>query len=277
MEKIKKTLDLVTSRGFMLVAIAVLLFLFLKQCGATSKAEQEARREHNNYLASIDSVRTIKKERDHAIYEKSAFQLRVSELSDDQKELIEQLELKSNGRGNTPRTVIQYVVEYRDVIKNIPSTVEKDPNGGESITFTHNPELKGKNKLKISGKVPYTVEILKDSIDSTKYIAEITPGGTTLDIEQSVDLVTGIYMDPKSKRIMTRVSTTFPGLTFSEINSFDITDNPETRSLMKSARKEFGLGINLGYGLGINSNGIAPGLYFGIGVHYSPRFLQFGK
>ncbi len=277
MEKVKKTLDLVTSRGFMLIAIAVLLFLFLKQCGATSDAEREAKREHNNYLASIDSVRTIKKERDHAIYEKSAFQLKVSELSKEQKDLIKDLDLKSNGRGTTPKTVIQYVVEYRDVVKNIASTVEKDPNGGESITFVHNPELKGKNKLKIEGQVPYTVAILKDSLDSTKYFAEITPGGTTLDIEQSIDLVTGIYMDPKSKRIMTRVSTTFPGLTFSEINSFDITDNPETRSLMKASRKEFGLGLNLGYGLGINSQGIAPGLYFGIGIHYSPRFLQFGK
>jgi len=277
MEKIKKTLDLITSRGFMLIAIAILLFLFLKQCGATRNAEIEAKREHNNYLASIDSVRTIKKERDHAIYEKSAYQLKVSELSKEQKELIKQLELKSNGRGNTPRTVIQYVVEYREIIKNIPSTVEKDPDGGESITFLHNPELKGKNKFKISGKVPYTVAILKDSTDSTKYYAEITPGGTTLDIEQSIDLVTGVYMDPKSKRIMTRVSTTFPNLTFSEINSFDITDNPETRSLMKAARKPFGLGINLGYGLGISSNGIAPGLYVGIGLHYSPKFLQFGK
>ena len=277
MERIKKALDLITSRGFMVIAIVILLMLFLKQCGATRSAEAEAKREHNNYLASIDSVRTIKKERDHAIYEKAAFQLRVDELNEEQKEIIEKLGLNSNGRKNTPRTVIQYVVQYKEVIKNIPSTVEKDPNGGESITFTHNPELKGKNKFKILGKVPYTVEILKDSTDSTKYFAEITPGGTTLDIEQNIDLVTGIYMDPKSKRIMTRVSTTFPGLTFSEINSFDITDNPETRSLMKAARKEFGLGINLGYGLGFSSKGINPGVYVGIGLHYSPKFLQFGK
>jgi len=277
MERIKKALNLITSRGFMVVVIAILIMLFLKQCGATRNAEAEAKREHNNYLASIDSVRTIKKERDHAIYEKSAFQLRVDELTEEQKEIIEKLDLNTNGRGNTPRTVIQYVVQYKEVVKNIPSTVEKDPNGGESIAFTHNPELKGKNKFKISGKVPYTVEILKDSTDSTKYFAEITPGGTTLDIEQNIDLVTGIYMDPKSKRIMTRVSTTFPGLTFSEINSFDITDSPETRSLMKAARKEFGLGINLGYGLGFGSKGINPGVYVGIGLHYSPKFLQFGK
>jgi hypothetical protein len=277
MEKIKKVLDFVTSRGFMLIAIVVLILLFLRQCGVANDAEKEAKREHNNYLASIDSVRTIKKERDHAIYEKSAFQLKVSELTQEQTDLIKDLCLKSNGIGTTPKTVIQYVVEYREVVKNIPSTVDKDPDGSESITFLHNPELKGKNKLKIAGKVPYSVNILRDSTDSTKYFAEIIPGGTTLDIEQSIDIVTGVYMEPKSKRIMTRVSTTFPNLTFSEINSFDITDSPETRQLMKSARKQFGLGLNLGYGLNMGTNGINPGVYVGIGLHYSPRFLQFGK
>jgi len=277
MKKIEKILGFITSRTFMLIAIAVLIFLFMRQCGVAKNAEAEARREHNNYLASIDSVRTIKKERDHAIYEKSSFQLKVSELSQEQKDLIKELDLKSNGRGTTPKTVIQYVVEYRDVIKNIPSTVDKDPDGGESITFLHNPDLKGKNKLRIAGKVPYSVNILRDSTDSTKYFAEIIPGGTTLDIEQSIDIVTGVYMEPKTKRIMTRVSTTFPNLTFSEINSFDITDSPETRQLMKSARKQFGLGLNLGYGLNMGTNGINPGFYVGIGLHYSPRFLQFGK
>jgi hypothetical protein len=277
MKKIEKIIGFITSRTFMLIAIAILIFLFMRQCGVAKNAEAEARREHNNYLASIDSVRTIKKERDHAIYEKSAFQLKVSELSQEQKDLIKELDLKSNGRGTTPKTVIQYVVEYREVIKNIPSTVDKDPDGGESITFLHNPELKGKNKLRIAGKVPYSVNILRDSTDSTKYFAEIIPGGTTLDIEQSIDIVTGVYMDPKTKRIMTRVSTTFPNLTFSEINSFDITDSPETRQLMKSARKQFGLGLNLGYGLNMGTNGINTGVYVGIGLHYSPRFLQFGK
>ena len=58
---------------------------------------------------------------------------------------------------------------------------------------------------------------------------------------------------------------------------FFITDSPETRQLMKSARKQFGLGLNLGYGLNMGANGINPGVYVGVGLHYSPRFLQFGK
>jgi hypothetical protein len=76
---------------------------------------------------------------------------------------------------------------------------------------------------------------------------------------------------------MTRVTTDYPNLTFSDINSFEITDNPETRKALKAARKEFGLGVQLGYGISGSSTGLSPGIYVGVGLHYSPKFLQFGK
>ena len=131
--------------------------------------------------------------------------------------------------------------------------------------------------MKIAGKVPYDLRLSKDPRDTTKYIASVIPGGTSLTIEQNIDIVTALYQDPKSKRIMTRVSTTYPNLTFSDVNSFDITDNPETRKALKAARKEFGLGVNLGYGLLGSSTSLTTGFYIGVGVHYSPKFLQFGK
>jgi|688.fasta_scaffold120842_2 hypothetical protein len=276
-ENLSKATGLLGNRFFLLAVIVVLIMLSLKQCGDADHAKAEALREHNNYLASLDSVRVIKNDLGHLIVEKSAYQLKVSELSKDQKELIARLDLKSNGRGNTPRTVIQTVSEYRDSIVNIASEVVKDPNGNESITFLHEPQLPGKNKLKISGKVPYDLSLSKDLRDTTKYVASVIPGGTTLTIEQNIDIVTALYQDPKSKRIMTRVSTTYPNLTFSDVNSFDITDNPETRKALKAARKEFGLGVNVGYGLLGTSTSLTPGFYIGLGVHYSPKFLQFGK
>ena len=261
--------------NFFTSPIVILVMLLLKQCGETDAAKAEALREHNNLLASQDSVRIIKKDRDVIIAERSSFQLKVSELSEEQKKLISQLELAKNGKKNTPKTVVQVVVEYRDSIRNIASTISKDSAGQESITFLHNPQLPGKNKFKVFGKVPYTLGVNKDKLDSTKYNAFITAGNVSLDIEQNIDIVTGIYQDPKSKRIMTRVSTTYPGLSFSEINSFDVTDNPETRKLLKKSRKEFGLGFTVGYGFG--SSGVKPGLIVGVGLHYTPKFLQFGK
>ena len=271
-----KVLSVLSSRFSMLAVIVILGMLFLKQCGKTAHMEAEAKREHNNYLASLDSVRTIKSDNGRLIQEKSAYELKASELSKSQKDLIHQLGLKSSGRGNTPSSVINIVTEIRDSVK-IASTIVKDTNGDESINFLHNPQMPGNNKLKITGKTPYTISLHVDPLDSTKYIATILPGLTSLNLEQNIDITTGIYRDPKSKRMMTRITTDYPGLTFNDINSFDITDNPDTRKALKAARKEFGLGVQVGYGISGSSAGISPGFYIGFGVHYSPRFLQFGK
>jgi hypothetical protein len=271
-----KVLSVLSSRFSMLAVIVILGMLFLKQCGKTAHMEAEAKREHNNYLASLDSVRTIKSDNGRLIQEKSAYELKASELSKSQKDLIHQLGLKSNGRGNTPSSVINIVTEIRDSVK-IASTIVKDTNGDESINFLHNPQMPGNNKLKITGKTPYTISLHVDPLDSTKYIATILPGLTSLNLEQNIDITTGIYRDPKTKRMMTRVTTDYQGLTFNDINSFDITDNPDTRKALKAARKEFGLGVQVGYGISGSSAGLSPGFYIGFGVHYSPRFLQFGK
>lgn len=268
--------SVLSSRFTMLAVIIIMILLFLKQCGQISHIEAEAKRDHNNYLASLDSVRTIKSENGHLIQEKSAYELKASELSKSQKELIYQLGLKSSGRGNTPNSVINVITEIRDSVK-IVSTIVKDPNGEESINFLHNPIMTGKNRLIISGKTPYTIGLNVDPLDSTKYIATILPGLTSLNLEQNIDITTGIYRDPKTKRMMTRVTTTYPGLTFNDINSFDITDNADTRKALKAARKEFGLGVQLGYGISGSASGLSPGFYIGLGVHYSPKFLQFGK
>ena len=271
-----KVSSVLSSRFSMLAVIVVLTLMFLKQCGKTAHMEAEAKREHNNYLASLDSVRTIKSDNGRLIQEKSAYELKASELSKSQKDLIHQLGLKSSGRGNTPSSVINIVTEIRDSVK-IAYTIVKDTNGDESINFLHNPQMPGNNKLKITGKTPYTISLHVDPLDSTKYIATILPGLTSLNLEQNIDITTGIYRDPKSKRMMTRVTTDYPGLTFNDINSFDITDNPDTRKALKAARKEFGLGVQIGYGISGSSAGLSPGFYIGFGVHYSPRFLQFGK
>ena len=64
---LSKVSSMMSSRFFMLAVIAVLIFMFLKQRNETSHMKAEAKREHNNYLASLDSVRTIKSENGHLI------------------------------------------------------------------------------------------------------------------------------------------------------------------------------------------------------------------
>jgi hypothetical protein len=276
-ETLNKVVSIVTSKFFLIGIILLAFFLLFNQCEKTKNAKYEASIEHNNYLASKDSVRLIKKDRDNAIYEKSTYVKKTKELTLEQKELIKRLALKDNGGKTTPSTVIGIVSDLNTTAKNIQSTISKDANGDETINFVYNPKLSGKNRLFISGKTKYDLSIKIDPIDPSKYTGSVVPGTTDLKIEQNIDIVTGIYQDPKTKRLMTRVSTTFPDMKFNEINSFDITDTPEAKKTLREARKNFALGIQMGYGITTSGTTVVTQPYIGVGLTYSPKFLQFGK
>jgi hypothetical protein len=254
----------------------LLLFFLINQVNKTKSAKEEAERNHRNYLTSLDSIRTIDSSLKKITKERSTYEVKVSELTKEQKELIRKLGLKTNGRGNTPNSVTDHVIEYRDTIININSTVVKG-NDVDAIKFTYNPKLPSKNYFKIEGDSKYNVTVTRDPKDSTKTIVTIVPKGTDLNIEQTIEIITGIYRDPKSGRLMTRVTSEFPGINFSEINSFDITDNKEARKIIKKARKPFGIGVSIGYGISGNATSIGNGINLSIGLNYSPKFLQFGK
>ena len=258
-------------RNYLVIAVVILVLLLLRQCNANNALKKEAKREHNNYLAAQDSVRFISNKLGNAVYEKSAFELKMSELSDENKDLIKKLDLSRN---KTPEVVIETVTEYVDVFRDVPTKVEKDSSGQKLVTFVHNPELPGKNFLKISGQVPYDIRLDRNPKDPTLVSATLLPGSAQVEIEQKISIVSGIYRDPKSKRLMTRVSTDYPGITFSDINSFEITDTPENRKALMGERRRFGLGVNAGFGYVVGAGGISPGAYVGIGLHFSPRFLQ---
>lgn len=267
-EKAKKILSM---RTISLVAIVILVLLLLRQCGVANDAKREAERSLHNLLAEQDSVRTIKSKLGNVLVEKSAFQLKYSELSADQKELIAQLELEKNKR---PGVIIETQVVYKDTSILVPVEA-KIKDGMNYLSFSYNPVLPGSNKLSIGGKLPYTSKL--DTLSDGTYSPRVIPGEAQLSIEQRIDLVTGLYRDPKTNRLYVRASTSFPGITFNDIQALDMVDDPGTRKALKGARKNWGIGINAGYGMVITQNGYSTGPMIGVGINYSPKFLQFGK
>lgn len=266
-----KVQKLVSGKNTFLVAVVVLALLLFRQCGITNNAKKEAERSLHNLLAEQDSVKVIKSKLGNVLVEKSAFQLKYSELSADQKELISQLELGKNKR---PGVVIETQVVYRDSLIMVPvSTQIKD--GVSQLAFNYDPILPGSNKLSISGKIPYTMK--NDTLANGVFSSILLPGQANLSIEQRIDLVTGLYRDPKTNRLFVRASTSFPGIAFNDIQALDMVDDPGTRKALKGARKPFALGFNFGYGMVISPSGYMTGPSIGVGLNYSPKFLQFGK
>lgn len=266
-----KGLKNIGSRVLLLGSIVILVLLLLRQCDATKNAKREAERNLHNLLAEQDSVRTIKSKLGNVLVEKSAFQLKYKELTEDQKKLVAQLELEKKKK---PGTIIETQIVYRDTTILVP--VKSEIKDGSSIlAFLHNPTLPGSNRLSISGKLPYRLSL--DTLSDGSYRPSIIANDAQLSIEQRIDLVTGLYRDPKTNRLFVRASTSFPGITFNDIQALDMVDDPGTRKALKAERKTFGLGFTVGYGAVIVDGTVSAGPMFGFGLHYTPKWLQWGK
>lgn len=258
------------SKATPIVAMAVLAFLLFRQCGISQDAKREAQRNMNNLLAEQDSVRLVESKLGNVLAEKSAFQLKYNELSEEQESLIKQLELANNKK---PGVVIETQVVYRDtsIVVPVDNEIGRDTS---YLGFKYNPTLPGTNRLLISGRLPYTmVDTTLDGMNVTI----INPGSVNMTVEQKIDLVTGLYRDPKTDRLFVRASTSFPGISFNDIQALDMIDDPGTRKAMRGARKPFGIGLNVGYGMVLTTDGYQAGPIIGIGLSYSPKILQFGK
>jgi hypothetical protein len=273
----KSYLNMLNSRAIYLLGIVILIMLLLKQCNSTADAKKEAEINFNNLLAERDSVRVLESKNRNMLVERAAFQLKYNELSEEQEELIDRLELSGKKK---PSVVIQTEIVYIDTVIMVPvaATQEGDNN---YLRFKHNPTLPGTNKLVISGQIPYTIktDTVWDYADKNKFrfTSNVIPGIANLSIEQKIDLVTGLYTDPKTGRLFVRASTSFPGITFSEMQALDMTDDPATKKALKQARKPFGIGFSVGYGLAVGKNGYTIRPNIGLGLTYSPKWLQFGK
>lgn len=277
LNKFKSYLSVVNSRAIYLIGIAVLVMLLLKQCNATADAKKEAERNFNNLLAERDSVRVLESKNGNMLVERAAFQLKYNELTKEQEELIDRLELSGKRK---PLVVIQTEVVYKDTSIMVPVAATQEGDN-TCLKFTHNPTLPGTNKLLIAGQLPYTVDTdtIWDPSDKSKFkfVSTVIPGTAKLSMEQKIDLVTGLYTDPKTGRLFVRASTSFPGITFSEMQALDMVDDPATKKALKQARKPFGIGFSIGYGLTVGKDGYIAGPSVGLGLTYSPKWLQFGK
>ena len=277
LNKFKSYLSIVNSRAIYLIGIAVLVMLLLKQCNATADAKKEAERNFNNLLAERDSVRVLESKNGNMLVERAAFQLKYNELTEEQEELIDRLELSGKRK---PSVVIQTEVVYKDTSIMVPVAATQEGDN-TYLKFTHNPTLPGTNRLLIAGQLPYTVDTdtIWDPSDKSKFkfVSTVIPGTAKLSMEQKIDLVTGLYTDPKTGRLFVRASTSFPGITFSEMQALDMVDDPATKKALKQARKPFGIGFSIGYGLTVGKDGYIAGPSVGLGLTYSPKWLQFGK
>lgn len=249
-----KILELVL-QNTKIILCAVIMFLFmllLRQCNSTRTAKEEVTRVTNNQLALNDTLVQYIDKNGILNGEIRGLHLKLDELDDT-------LQYEKN---KPPITIIDYVTEIRDSIVFIPSIdtviMQQDGTFLQSISFLDSSKFKKSSRV-ISFEIPVWS---KDSILRT--------GETKLNLSQDIWLEASISKDLKTKEVFVHLKTDYPGVTFNDAQGILVQNDKQLKKFSYSQRKQFGLGIQVGVGY---SDRIRP--YIGIGLHYSPKFLQW--
>ena len=258
----------------------IFLILFLKQCNSKSywKAQaeiekNEKQRVQNNYDAAQDTIKQKKLDENTWIAEKAGFELTLDELKENYADLLDNFEFEKN---KPPKTIIKTVYEIKDSIKEVPVLVETDSLGNTSLAFSdstyHDSTMT--NYRFLVGKIPY--KIVFDKKDS---LYKVVPDKADINLTIGMNLNLGLFQDEKTKKINIQATTDYPGVTFTDISGASIMDDPKNKKMFRQMRKPWGLGVNIGYGLLLDykAGTIATGPYVGLGLSYSPKWLQWGR
>lgn len=259
------------TRMLMLAAIAILIFFLLRQCGATKEAKKETQRITNNYEASQDTLEQYKVGDSTWRAEKLGYNITLEELETKYANLFSDFKALEE---MPPKTVIVTEFVVKDSIRNVPILVEIDSAGNTSLAFTDTTYHDTINHRFLSGRIPY--DIVFNPSDSTY---DLVPKFGEFDLTLGMNLNLGLFREKKTGRISIIAETDYPGVTFTKLEGANIMDDPAGKKILRQARKPFGIGINLGYGLIVDTQSglIRTGPYLGIGISYSPKWLQFGK
>ena len=253
--------------------IILLIILLIGTCsrvstleGEAAKSEQEITRVKNNEAASRDSVTMMTGKNGELVGKISGYELTVSELESDYGVLLGKYEIE---KGKPPVVITKIVT----VIKDSTIYVAVGLEGDSVITVNDTSRFTADNWRILTGRIPYEIDTALNQI-------KVDTG--VFSLEQAIALQTVLTREKKTGKIQIQVITDYPGVTFSRIQGAVIQDDKENAKVLRQARKEWGIGVHAGYGamlnlMDIGRVGIAHGPYIGVGIHWSPRWAQWGK
>jgi hypothetical protein len=235
-----------------MIALVILAVLLFRQCEQTKKAEWETTRISNNWKASQDTIRNYKDKNGN-----SAAEIRALTLTLDEAKKEIQFE-----KGRPPVTVIKYETKIVEKLVDVQvATVDTTIGNFNSAAIIASEASWGKSSRKIKTTVPYSFTDGK-----------ATFGDATIDLEQNIFLTAAILRDKKTKEVFVNLSTDYPGTRFNSAQGIMIDQSSSGfRDLQLQSRKSLGLGLQLG--VGITGAGVSP--YVGVGLNYTPKFLQW--
>ena len=251
---ILKTLNIMTNnfKYISIILILVLVIIVFRQCESASNAKDENLRLLNNNNALTSTTKHFINKNNNLEAEKMALVLTVKEVRDCLK----------FEKSKPPVTITKWNTKIVEVIKEVP-VINVDTTGGFSSILSITKETKYKHSSRLlEVSVPFSVK------DTTAVFGE-----STVNLVQDIWVQAVVSQDTKTKEARINLETDYPGVTFNNLQSILVdtkADEPNKKTAYKN-RKTMGISIVAGYGF--TMHGMGP--FIGIGISYTPRFLQW--
>jgi len=278
------------NRGVMrllLIVGLVVIILMQRSCNADLKqqleaSKSEAQRAENNREALSDTIRQGKINDSTLLAERLALKLTLKELKEGYSDLLVGFE---DFKKQNPKVIQKIIFNNTETIREVPVYAKMDSLGNGYFVFKDTVNFADGNYRKLKGKLPFTSSLFnkKDSTEADMnklgFYSKINPGLADFVLEQGIKLKVGLFEDKKTKKVSIAATTSYPGITFTTLEGADIMEDKDSRKVTRKFRKTWGVGFSLGYGatVDLKTSKVVLGPQVGVGLHYTPKWLQWGK
>lgn len=257
------------NKGMIMFVMGVIVALLLmQQCNRIEGLKEEleiaqkvADRNYNNLLASQDTIRLERNINGDLVSTISSYEYSIEILQDQKEDILKKYNdaLALNQRYKEINNLISAQLEIKDsIISASKVTVDND---SIKVDLVDNKKWDKYNWRNFRGEV---VLYPKDSLFIVRR--------SIFEIEQGVSLTMAILNIDGRDQL--KVSSPYPGLTFTNIENINIVNDKLNRSTIKSGGWSLGFGV--GYGINLNNQQVVSwGPSIGVGLYYSPKWLRF--
>ena len=252
------------------VAGALLCLLFLKQCNSIENlkqdvklAQQDADRNLNNFKAAQDSVTVLRNDNGDQLAQIRSFEFDLSNLQNSQANLTKKYQkaLALNKDLKKVNSLISAELEIKDSLDVTTNTEQLDTTTTK-ITFNSEKDFGNGNSRILNGFSTVKYEFEKFNVLETKF-----------ELTQTLSLMAAIEQGEDGADRL-KLSTSYPGLVIKDIENINLVNTRLNRRAEKKSSWLVGFGV--GYGINLNNNQvISTGPSIGVGLYWSPKFLQF--
>ena len=244
--------------------------LFLKQCNSIENlkqdvklAQQDADRNLNNFKAAQDSVTVLRNDNGDQLAQIRSFEFDLSNLQNSQANLTKKYQkaLALNKDLKKVNSLISAELEIKDSLDVTTNTEQLDTTTTK-ITFNSEKDFGNGNSRILNGFSTVKYEFEKFNVLETKF-----------ELTQTLSLMAAIEQGEDGADRL-KLSTSYPGLVIKDIENINLVNTRLNRRAEKKSRWLVGFGV--GYGINLNNNQvISTGPSIGVGLYWSPKFLQF--